>query len=177
MSVAMEDPRPHVGEPLALDLLNTRWVSPEGPKDLLSDVAGLRCWLHANDLADRCPADEASRVAVVRTRDAILGVLTDGSADELNYVLDHGRIRRRLAESGPEEVAGVARREWLAGWLAADNLLQLLAESPGRIKQCAHEHCVLWFYDTSKNRTRRWHSMSTCGNRVKAARHHAAKRD
>ena len=56
-------------------------------------------------------------------------------------------------------------------------LLHLLAESAGRIKQCAHPHCVLWFYDTSKNGTRRWHSMTTCGNRAKAARHYAAKRD
>jgi len=52
----MRDPRPHVGEPLALDLLNTRWASADGPQDLLSDTAGLRCWLQTNDLADRCAA-------------------------------------------------------------------------------------------------------------------------
>jgi predicted RNA-binding Zn ribbon-like protein len=34
---------------------------------------------------------------------------------------------------------------------------------------------VLFFYDTSKNGTRRWHSMATCGNRTKAARHYARK--
>ena len=61
----------------------------------------------------------------------------------------------------------------LPGWLAADDLLRLLAVAPGRIKQCAHEHCVLWFHDTSKNGTRRWHSMTTCGNRAKARRHYA----
>lgn len=174
---AMRDPRPHVGEPLALDLLNTRWMSANGPQDLLTDVAGLRCWLVANDLGNRCGADEKTRAALVRAREAILRVVTDGSADELNTVLDHGRIRRALTDSGPRDDVEVARSEWLPGWLAADNLLQLLAESAGRIKQCAHPHCVLWFYDTSKNGTRRWHSMTTCGNRAKAARHYAAKRD
>lgn len=60
-------------------------------------------------------------------------------------------------------------------WLAADNLLSLLATAPDRIRQCAHPDCVLFFYDTSKNGTRRWHSMATCGNRTKAARHYAKK--
>lgn len=174
---AMRDPRPHVGEPLALDLLNTQWMSANGPQDSPTDVAGLRCWLVANDLGDRCGADEETRVALVRTRAAILQVVTDGPADELNAVLDHGRLRRTLADSGPRDDVEVAPPEWLPGWLAADNLLRLLAESAGRIKQCAHPHCVLWFYDTSKNGTRRWHSMTTCGNRAKAARHYAAKRD
>ncbi|WP_232524335.1 ABATE domain-containing protein [Nocardiopsis gilva] len=38
------DPRPLVGEPLALDLLNTRWFRG-GSHDLLERPAGLRIWL------------------------------------------------------------------------------------------------------------------------------------
>ncbi|MCV7065376.1 CGNR zinc finger domain-containing protein [Mycolicibacterium farcinogenes] len=173
----MTDPRPHVGEPLALDLLNTRWASPDGPQDLLADTAGLRIWLLANDLADRCAADEKTRVALASARDAILRTLQDGAAESLNDVLEHGRIRRMLTESGPAEAVEVAQPEWLAGWLAAADLLRLLAEAPDRIKQCAHPNCILWFHDTSKNGARRWHSMATCGNRAKAARHYAATRD
>lgn len=173
----MDDPRPHIGEPLALDLLNTRWMSAEGPQDLLADVAGLRCWLVTNDLIDRCRADEKTRAALLRARDAVLHVVADGSRVELNEVLDRGRVRRTLAEGGPVDEPEVSRPEWLPGWLAAEDLLRLLGQAPDRIKQCAHDHCVLWFYDTSKNGTRRWHSMTTCGNRAKAARHYAAKRD
>ncbi|MGA5538644.1 CGNR zinc finger domain-containing protein [Mycolicibacterium nivoides] len=173
----MRDPRPHVGEPLALDLLNTRWMSADGPQDLLADVEGLRCWLLANGLEDRCEADEEVRVALISAREAILQALRDGSVDEVNEVLERGRIRRTLTASGPAEAAEVSQPEWLAGWLAADDLLRLLGEAPDRIKQCAHPHCILWFHDTSKNGARRWHSMATCGNRAKAARHYAAKRD
>ncbi len=173
----MRDPRPHLGEPLALDLLNTRWASAEGPQDLLSDTTGLRCWLQTNELSDRCDVDESSLEALLVARQAILRVVAEGSADELNEVLDHGRIRRRLADAGPQGLPDVPEAQWLAGWLAADNLLGLLAEAPHRIKQCAHPHCILWFHDTSKNGTRRWHSMTTCGNRAKAARHYAAKRE
>ncbi|ANE80365.1 hypothetical protein A7U43_14570 [Mycobacterium adipatum] len=173
----MRDPRPHLGEPLALDLLNTVWMSPGGLRDLLTDVAGLRCWLVTNGLDERCPADEKTRVALVRTRDAVLRAVSAGEIDELNAVLEHGRVRRTLAVTGPHDEADVAHPEWLPGWLAANDLLRLLGMAPDRIKQCAHEHCVLWFYDTSKNGTRRWHSMTACGNRAKAARHYAAKRD
>jgi len=176
----MRDPRPLLGEPLALDLLNTRWLSADGPRDLLGDVAGLRCWLATNDLADRCAADEKTRGALLQTRAAVQDVVTSHSGEsiaDLNAVLDRGRIRRVLVETGPQDDADVPRSEWLPGWLAANDLLRLLAEAPDRIKSCAHPDCILWFYDTSKNGTRRWCSMAVCGNRIKAARHHAAKRN
>lgn len=175
----MRDPRPLIGEPLALDLLNTTWMSAAGPQDLLADLAGLQCWLAANALSNRCAADEKTRVALVKTRAAILRVVSAevDAADGLNAVLGRGRVRRILGESGPLDEAEVSESSWLPGWLAADNLLRLLAETPMRIKHCAHPHCILWFYDTSKNGTRRWCSMSICGNRAKAARHYAAKRD
>jgi predicted RNA-binding Zn ribbon-like protein len=35
---------------------------------------------------------------------------------------------------------------------------------------------VLHFFDVSKNGTRRWCSMSGCGNRAKARRHYARSR-
>jgi predicted RNA-binding Zn ribbon-like protein len=171
----MPDPRPHTGEPLALDLLNTRWVSADGPRDLLTDPSGLSCWLTTNDLADRCAADEPTLRALITARAAIELAVSAGAPDDLNRVLRHSRIRRILTPDGPADLPDVPEPAWLPSWLAADDLLRLLADSPDRIKQCAHPHCVLYFYDTSKNGTRRWHSMATCGNRAKAARHYARK--
>lgn len=169
----MSDPRPHLGEPLALDLLNTRWMSGDGPQDLLVDLDGLRIWLRTNSLDDRCAADEKTREALVAARDAIHRAVKDSQIEDINAVLRRGAIRRSLLAGGPVDTAEVAEPQWLPGWLAADDLLTLLAESPDRIKQCAHLQCVLFFYDTSKNGARRWHSMATCGNRAKAARHYA----
>ncbi|MEV4125142.1 CGNR zinc finger domain-containing protein [Nocardia sp. NPDC049707] len=170
----MPDPRPHLGEPLALDLLNTRWIQ-DGPQDLLTDVAGLDIWLTTAGLDDRANADEPTLQAVLATRTAIYDVVKHASHTALNNVLDHGRIRRTLTDTGPTDLVDVPEATWLPGWLAADSLLRLLAEAPDRIRQCAHPDCVLFFYDTSKNGTRRWHSMATCGNRTKAARHYAKK--
>jgi predicted RNA-binding Zn ribbon-like protein len=98
------------------------------------------------------------------------GLAGDGSA------APHDSGSRTLSGDGPGDEAEVSSPQWLAGWLAAENLLRLLTEAPDRIKQCAHPQCVLWFYDTTKNAARRWHSMETCGNRAKAARHYAAKK-
>ncbi|MEC3914727.1 CGNR zinc finger domain-containing protein [Nocardia sp. CDC160] len=165
--------RPHLGEPLALDLLNTRWMTAEGRQDLLTDVAGVQRWLADNELD--LPADEATRRALVTAREAILRAVRGETADDLNTVLARGRIRRVLTPAGPDSLPEVSAPAWLPAWLAADNLLHLLASSPDRIKQCAHPHCILFFLDTSKNGTRRWHSMASCGNRAKATRHYAKK--
>ncbi|MVU76891.1 hypothetical protein GPX89_06485 [Nocardia sp. ET3-3] len=169
----MPDPRPHLGEPLALDLLNTRWMTAQGRQDLLADVAGVRRWLADNGLD--LPADEPTRRALATARDAILHAVEGDTADELNAVLAQGRIRRTLTLDGPASLPEVSDPAQLPGWLAADNLLHLLASTPDRIKQCAHPDCILFFLDTSKNGTRRWHSMAACGNRAKATRHYAKK--
>ncbi|WP_107658197.1 CGNR zinc finger domain-containing protein [Nocardia suismassiliense] len=171
----MPDPRPHLGEPPALDLLNTRWNENGHPQDLLTDAAGLGIWLASAGLSDRATADQATLDALVSARTAIYDVVQSAAHTALNEVLEHGRIRRTLTDAGPADVVDVPDPTWLPAWLAADNLLQLLAEAPDRIRQCAHPDCVLFFYDTSKNGTRRWHSMATCGNRTKAARHYAKK--
>lgn len=41
---------------------------------------------------------------------------------------------------------------------------------------CAAEDCGWLFLDTSKNKSRRWCDMKTCGNRVKVSRHYGRKR-
>ncbi len=37
------------------------------------------------------------------------------------------------------------------------------------IRKCEDPKCILWFYDSSKNHSRRWCSMELCGNRAKVA--------
>ena len=70
-------------------------------------------------------------------------------------------------------------------WLLLDALLLPLAESMGdlvcstdfeRVKKCGAPTCTLWFRDVSQNHTRRWCTMSVCGNRAKASAHRAKKR-
>ncbi|MEM7538017.1 MAG: CGNR zinc finger domain-containing protein [Chloroflexota bacterium] len=45
------------------------------------------------------------------------------------------------------------------------------------IKHCGNSQCIRYFYDTTKNRSRRWCSMETCGNRMKVAAYYQRKRN
>jgi predicted RNA-binding Zn ribbon-like protein len=176
-AATVTDPRPLVGEPLSLDLLNTRWMQSGEPHDLLDSVSGLAVWLAATGLADRCQADEATLRELRAAREAIAR-LVDGGTDvaalqAFNAVLELGQLRLVLTEDGPDRILEAAQPAALPGWLAAENYLTLLKKAPERIRHCAHPDCVLHFYDISKNGLRRWCSMASCGNRTKVSRHHA----
>ncbi|MEU6040779.1 CGNR zinc finger domain-containing protein [Actinomadura sp. NPDC047616] len=170
------DPRPLVGEPLCLDLLNTRWNDDGVRRDLLDSTDGLAVWLRSAGLDDRAVADQATLDAALQTRGILLELLDRGPSpqamDALNRVLERGALHYRLGPGGPESHPRTDDPAWLPSWLAATDYLRLMADSPGRVKPCAHPNCVLYFYDTTKSGTRRWCSMAVCGNRAKAARHY-----
>jgi predicted RNA-binding Zn ribbon-like protein len=42
-----------------------------------------------------------------------------------------------------------------------------------RIRLCANHECAKVFYDTTRSRTRRWHSYEICGNRANVAAYRA----
>jgi predicted RNA-binding Zn ribbon-like protein len=178
--VAPTSTRPHRGEPLALDLLNTTWAAEGVAVDWFAgSTDNVQAWLDEHRLEGR--ADDAVRDALVETREAIRQVLTAGdheSLARLNRVLAHASVQLAVAE-GPRSVREVRADSpsWRPAVLAAANLLDLLDTAPDRIRLCEHERCVLWFLDTSRNGSRRWHSMAVCGNRAKASRHYARSRD
>jgi predicted RNA-binding Zn ribbon-like protein len=177
---ATTDPRPLTGEPLALDLLNTRWNKEGVTQDLLGDLDGLTVWLAANGLDGRFTADEATLRHTLTARDALKKAV-DGSlaqgADAVDAVLAHGRIRATLTAGGPGEVPEFGDPSWGPAWLAARGYLELLSAAPDRIRACSGHACILHFFDTSRNGTRRWCSMAACGNRAKASRHYARSKE
>lgn len=63
-------------------------------------------------------------------------------------------------------------------WPVVDAAVRLLdSDQRERVGQCADDRgCGFLFYDTSRNRSRRWCSMEGCGNRAKAHRHYARAR-
>jgi predicted RNA-binding Zn ribbon-like protein len=101
--------------------------------------------------------------------------------DLFNHSLSEALAHARVVFHG--DVA-----EWV--WEGAENCLDgplwpiaraaadlLTSENMQRVGQCQDDRGCGWlFIDTSKNHTRRWCSMESCGNRAKAHRHYGRKR-
>ena len=105
----------------------------------------------------------------------------DADLERLNGALPAALSHLRLERRGTELV-------W--GWTLAEGSLEtplwpilrsaaelLTAEERLRVRECAGTACTWLFLDLSRNRSRRWCSMETCGNRAKAHRHYRRKNE
>jgi predicted RNA-binding Zn ribbon-like protein len=62
------------------------------------------------------------------------------------------------------------------GPVSLSALTTLAQADLSRVKQCQGEKCGWLFFDTTKNKSRRWCEMEVCGNRAKQKRHIAKAR-
>ena len=87
--------------------------------------------------------------------------------------------KRSPTPSGPSWVWGGSETELaLPVWMLAQATSELMTSTLlARLRACGSETCRWLFLDTSKNHTRRWCDMKTCGNRMKARRFHARRQD
>jgi predicted RNA-binding Zn ribbon-like protein len=176
-------------------------VRDGGRVDLLPDFAELVRWLHAAGGVSDTEARRALRrwdgtaegERVWREGLALRSALRegaermaagkpagDGMVRAVNRVLAARPAVTRVVRSGR---GYVTRDEAMTE--AAIHLLLPVAESaarfltrgdPALVRRCDGEHCVLHFYDATKNRTRRWCSMDGCGSRAKAAAYYRRRR-
>ncbi|WP_328808599.1 CGNR zinc finger domain-containing protein [Nonomuraea montanisoli] len=161
---------------MALDLVNTVWREHGARMDQFDDLDGVRAWLsdhamdHDVDGGGAGSGLEAVRDRLVRAREAVRDTLEGRGSAGLNDVLAHGSVRPMMRDGGPYELVVVDEPAWRPAWTAAAAFVRMMAERPSRVRPCAHPECVLWFLDVSKNGSRRWCSMESCGNRAKAGR-------
>ncbi|WP_428428028.1 CGNR zinc finger domain-containing protein [Pararhizobium sp.] len=180
---------PFTGEPLALDLVNTRPLTAEGRVDLLETDAGFRLWLDAEaerlsvlSAAESAALQVGDIAAIVAVRDhtaSAIAHMRDGKPvpikdiNGLNAAMRAAPVMRQLAWSDPpvlsSERAG-APAVRLAGFLAEDAAALLASGEVALIRQCAAEDCVMLFVGT--NARRRWCSAARCGNRVRVSRYY-----
>ena len=187
-----------VGGALCLDVANSvdgRVL--EVPLDYLTTYADLVDWvtraggLSSGEadavlaLADADPDAAAQELVRARAlREAVFalfhGHATHGAADTAAVqeaytdALGHGRL---------EPTADGMRWTWepdlaLPRWRVAQSAIDLATSgSLGRVKACASQDgCQYLFVDTSKNGSRRWCSMTDCGNQAKSKRLTARRR-
>jgi predicted RNA-binding Zn ribbon-like protein len=65
--------------------------------------------------------------------------------------------------------------EAILGPVALSAMTLLAGSDLSRIKQCPGDHCGWLFFDTTKNKRRRWCEMEVCGNRAKQKRRRARR--
>jgi predicted RNA-binding Zn ribbon-like protein len=190
-----------VASAASLDFVNTELMAGGQRVDLLARFGDLVDWLRAAGLVDerearaargRWGASGAGRSALQRARElrAELRAAAERVAAgrpvgaralrAINAVLErpvHATLVRR-AGAGFERVD-----RW--SFAAAEDLLAPVAESArdllvdgdlALVRKCRNPDCILFFYDTTKNRARAWCSMSSCGNREKVASHYRRRR-
>lgn len=91
----------------------------------------------------------------------------DGQLPRLSLAADLSLSWRTAPESLDDFLGAVV--------LAALELASRPAER-ARVRLCEAPDCVWLFYDSSRNRSRRWCDMRQCGNRMKARRHYARQK-
>ena len=119
--VPVADPRPLLGEPLPLDLLNTTWMTGDGLHDLLADEAGARIFLDAHGFD--APADAAARRALRETREALRTLLVgprlaDGAARRERRAGARWRSGRCSAPAASRS-RSTPRPSWRVPWICA----------------------------------------------------------
>ncbi|MER7462993.1 CGNR zinc finger domain-containing protein [Streptomyces sp. NPDC097981] len=175
---------PLTGEPLVLDLLNTR---PAGTDDLIAGPEGLAAWLTLQEarlgpVAKAGPAEVAAVHAVREAAGAALAAARRGERPPagalraLNEASAGAPAHRELVwmpETGltaaPHRAGTPARR--LAAELA-EAAADLLTDPRVRgVRECEGADCVLLFLPAHPRR--RWCVASACGNRARVARYYA----
>ena len=191
-----------VGGRLCLDFCNTSRDRAGAHEDRLSAYAEVVGWAWRAAVLN---AEEAERLARLGTRNPTQALLVHERALRLrqsmraifNTLARARRIRSSMLEVLNEELAGAMARSqvvptddgftwiWAQGGKALDSVLwpiarsaaDLLTDGPlASIRVCEGRGCGWIFLDTSRNRTRRWCDMRTCGNRAKDRRHHERAR-
>jgi predicted RNA-binding Zn ribbon-like protein len=188
---------------ICLDFVNTlHGRFDESPRELLNDYRDLVAWnwqedvlsdeeaLRLLDIAQRDPetAIQALREAI-EAREAIFRIFSaiaeerspaDSDLRLLNADLSRAMVHACVAPQGD-----AFAWEWTDGegtpgralWPAVRAAADLLTSPDLRaVRMCAAGDCAWLFLDTSKNHSRRWCNMKTCGNRAKMRRHYAQQK-
>ncbi len=178
----------------SLNFVNTEVVLAGVRTDLLQSFGDLTQWFKQANLAS---AAETQRLAKVWT-DTPEARATLQAARTLRSVLRNAVELVAGIGHIPSKLAGVLGKELQHPRLATEVVQsqgrlttkpRWVLEKPGdllvpvahyaanffatadypAIRKCENPKCILWFYDNSKNHSRRWCCMELCGNRAKAA--------
>ena len=174
-----------VANNLALDFVNTEYGVGEHYSDKLESSESVIEWLHAANLISKHPDKILPELLSLakQLRTEIHQAITQAKqgigyeTQCTNAILEKGSPYPQIAWKENEKTFVINHNY---ATVTAETLLQPVAHSflnllteldLDLIKQCEACDCVLMFHDQTKSHRRRWCSMASCGNRMKAAAH------
>jgi len=188
------------GGRLCLDFANTLDGRASAPRERLNTYADLVSWGRqagtVSPSAARRLLEEASRhprraAAVLEQarelREAIYRIWVAEAHQEqppvedvelLNSVLARALGHQRLEREGDRYALNWRDDDTLESilWRVVKSAAELITSEEAKlVRQCeafATSDCAWLFIDETRNRSRRWCSMASCGNRAKARRHY-----
>ena len=185
---------------LCLDYANTKeWHASDHAEEQLSSFEAFVAWGEQAGLISKATARRLRQQALeqpekaaasynqaILLREAIYTIfsrryagkpISAGDLDVLNSVIRQAMSHLQLT---PDE--SKLKWDWtpeaggadLILWSVARSAAELLtSDESDRVRECEDDRgCGYLFIDQSKNRSRRWCSMDSCGNRAKARRHY-----
>ncbi|AHI01293.1 CGNR zinc finger domain-containing protein [Kutzneria viridogrisea] len=176
---------PLIGEPLALDLVNTRPHTADGPVDLLATASGLHAWLAAQSERIDEPELTVTKAVLEAVHHVRQHTVEAVRAARLGQCPPTGALHAltaaQLAAPAYEElrwdgsVTTVRKRtgspaERLAAGLACAATELLVSPAITSVRECEAADCVLLFLPAHPRR--RWCSAARCGNRARVARYY-----
>lgn len=192
-----------IGSQLALDFANTvDWRASDRPHDRLESYTHLVSWAHQAGILDVRQSAYMAEVQAARMEESSQALRTAKDLREAIYRLMTGAAAGRISPQADLEVLNRMLRECLLNlgiassppifrlrwgdddlldrplWPVAWAAVQLLVSPDlARVKACASaDGCGRLFLDLSKNQSRRWCRMRSCGNTAKARRHRERRR-
>jgi predicted RNA-binding Zn ribbon-like protein len=162
---------------LELPLAFANTLDVEEARDELGNAESLRIWLLGHHLIDgETRVSRRDLALAIELRDALRRTLLAHSGlallgeeiDLVNEVLARLPLDVQIDAAGAPRVA--ARGDGVTaalGRIVCDVARARTLGTWDRLKLCPAEDCLWAFFDSSKNRSRRWCSMNVCGNRTK----------
>ena len=183
---------------LPLNFTNTvDWHASSDPEDLLEGYSDLvrwaadakvvtreqAAWLTSH--AERRPREAAEALTqAIELRETLYRIFSNVAGSEDPPPRDIANLNQALSSS-----AGVARLarspegydwewdgetlDWMLGPIARSAAELLTSPDLHRVGECSDDRgCGYLFLDSSRNHSRKWCRMDSCGNRAKARRHY-----
>lgn len=192
MDLRIDIPGESREHPLCLDFTNTvSYRTAANRTDNLQKPEDLVAWFRERglDLPSHGTAGERQLARALRLREAVYAIASglaaggepsDADLRVLTAELRDALLHLELAPAGVGlewRIEGARPSVEKGLWLVALSAARIFAsEDSMRVRVCRSEGCGWLFVDLSKNRSRKWCSMSDCGNVEKARRHYSRKK-